>query len=179
MLERTVILQALEALSQHLAARGVRGEICLFGGAAMVLAFQTRQSTKDVDAVFAPAAAVREAAAEIGRELRLPEGWLNDGVKGWLSEAHATTRAELPQFPNLAVTMPLPEYLLAMKCMAARAEAGSRDLEDTIFLLKHLGFAAAEPVLDLLERYYPVQLIPPRSRYFIEAALHELARSHA
>lgn len=157
MLERTTILHALEALSLRLAARGVRGEICLFDGAAMVLAFQTRQSTKDVDA----------------------EGWLNDGVKGWLSVAHPTTRAELPQFPNLAVTMPLPEYLLAMKCMAARAEAGSRDLEDAIFLLKHLGFDAPDPVLDLLERYYPARLIPPRRRYFIEAALHELARSNA
>ena len=33
---------------------------------------------------------------------------------------HETTAAGLPQFAHLRLTMPVPEYLLAMKCMAAR-----------------------------------------------------------
>jgi len=36
------------------------------------------------------------------------------------SSRHETTAGNLPQFPHLRLTMPVPEYLLAMKCMAAR-----------------------------------------------------------
>jgi hypothetical protein len=89
----------------------------------------------------------------------------------------STTQAELPQFPNLSVNMPVPEYLLAMKCMAARAEAESRDFEDVKFLLHRLDFTDPQTVFDLMEHYYPARLIPPRTRYFVEAAFDELKRS--
>lgn len=47
-LTREAILAALLALSDELAKQSVIGEICLFGGAVMVLAFTARISTKDV-----------------------------------------------------------------------------------------------------------------------------------
>jgi hypothetical protein len=98
----------------------VTGELCLFGGTVMVLAFNARLSTKDVDALFQPAQTIRNIARRIGEEQHLPVDWLNDGVKGYISSRHETTSGNLPQFPNLRLTMPVPEYLLAMKCMAAR-----------------------------------------------------------
>jgi Nucleotidyltransferase of unknown function (DUF6036) len=177
MLDRDTILQALSTMSDRLAEKGVRGEICLFGGAAMVLAFQTRQSTKDVDAIFAPTTVLREVAEDVAEQLGLPSGWFNDGVKGWVSQEHATTQAELPQFSNLSVSMPVPEYLLAMKCMAARAEAESRDFEDAKFLLRRLNLTDPQTAFELIEHYYPARLIPPRTRYFVEAAFDELKRS--
>ena len=64
MLSDGEIGQALSELDAALARRGIKGEVCLFGGAVMVLAFQARQSTRDVDAIFAPAAIVREAVVE-------------------------------------------------------------------------------------------------------------------
>ena len=67
-LNQTDILHALEELSFRLGKRGVRGEVCLFGGTVMILAFQSRQSTKDIDAVFAPTSVIRELVAEIGRQ---------------------------------------------------------------------------------------------------------------
>ena len=85
MLSETEIREALTALDGALAQRGVRGEICLFGGAVMVLAFHARQSTKDIDAIFAPTALIREVANELGRERGWEDGWINDGVKGFLS----------------------------------------------------------------------------------------------
>ena len=53
-LDRETIILALRRLSELLRERGVQGEICLFGGTAMVLAFNARERTKDVDAVFHP-----------------------------------------------------------------------------------------------------------------------------
>lgn len=178
MLGETEIRQALAEVDAALARRGIKGEICLFGGAVMVLAFQARQSTRDVDAVFAPAAAVREAAVEVGREHGWAEDWLNDGVKGWVSARQNVRDAGL-NLPHLSVTMPTPEYLLAMKCMAARVEQGSRDFEDAKFLIRHLRLADCEAVLAIVEDYYPPNRLPVKTRYFVEAALEELAAGRA
>jgi hypothetical protein len=132
------IHDALEMLSRRLGERGVKGEVCLFGGAAFILAFQSRQSTKDIDAIFVPTSIVRELVAQIGEESGYAEGWFNDGVKGFISDKHSVTAADLPQFENLTVTMPVPEYLLAMKCMAARVDLDeSKDEQDARFLIKN------------------------------------------
>ena len=80
-LTRERILAALEALSGKLAERNITGEICLFGGTVMVLAFTARLATKDVDAVFQPTQTIRELASILAQQLNLPENWLNDGVK--------------------------------------------------------------------------------------------------
>ena len=174
MLTEEEIRASLAALNQALAARDLRGEICLFGGAVMVLAFRARQSTKDVDAIFGPAAAIRELAAGVGQERGLEEDWLNDGVKGFVSAHPATTSLELG-LSNLSVLMPVPEYLLAMKCMAARSGESARDLEDVKFLLEHLGLDDKEQVLPIIEAYYPAPQLTVKTAYFVEVALEELA----
>ena len=56
------IRELFAALDQELATRSVVGEVGLPGGAVMCLVFQARESTKDVDAVFAPTREIRDAA---------------------------------------------------------------------------------------------------------------------
>ena len=97
-LTRDQILAALEALSDRLGEREIIGEICLFGGTVMVLAFNARLATKDVDAVFQPAQTIRDLAKTIGEQMHLPSNWLNDGVKGYVSARHETTTGNLPSF---------------------------------------------------------------------------------
>lgn len=175
-LDRDAILGALQRLSDDLGARGVTGEICLCGGAVMVLAFSARVSTRDVDAIFHPPQLIRELSARIGDELRLPQDWLNDGVKGFVSARHETATGNLPQFPNLRITMPVPEYLLAMKCMAARVggPGGEQsDIPDIVLLVRRIGLKSPGAVLELVAQYYPAQQIPPRTRYLIEGLFEE------
>ena len=117
---REMVLKALGSLSEGLGEQNVTGEIRLFDDAVMLLAFTARLATKDVDAIFRPAHSIRELAGRIAEDQHLPADWLNDGVKGFVSARHETTAGNLPQFPHLRLTMPVPEYLLAMKCMAAR-----------------------------------------------------------
>lgn len=64
----------------------------------------------DVDAHFAPARAVRTAAARVAAKHDVPEGWLNDAVKGFLS-ADSDYRPYL-MLANLSVLTATPEYLL-------------------------------------------------------------------
>jgi hypothetical protein len=175
-LTREAILRALSALSDALGEEGVTGELCLFGGTVMVLAFNARLATKDLDALFHPTQSIREAAGRIAEEHGLPVDWLNDGVKGYLSSRHETTPGNLPQFPHLRLTMPVPEYLLAMKCMAARLGSSSgepTDIPDIVFLIRHLNLQSPSDVLDLVGHYYPANLIPVKTQYLIEGLFEE------
>ncbi|MFN0067978.1 MAG: hypothetical protein ACKVYV_10115 [Limisphaerales bacterium] len=175
-LTREQILAALGALSDGLGRQGVIGEVCLFGGTVMVLAFTARLSTRDVDALFQPAPLIRELARLIGEQQGLPVDWLNDGVKGFISARHETTAGGLPQFPHLRLTMPVPEYLLAMKCMAARlggAAGEASDVADILFLIRQLRLPSARDVLELVGQYYPANRIPVKTQYLVEGLFEE------
>lgn len=175
-LTRECIVGALSALSDELGKAGVIGEICLFGGTVMVLAFNARLSTKDVDGIFHPTALTRELLRRVGEDRQLPPDWLNDGVKGFVSARHETTTGNLPQFQYLRLTMPVPEYLLAMKCMAARVGgvAGeASDLPDIVFLIRHLHLMNADAVLDIVGQYYPTHQIPVKTKYLVEGLFEE------
>lgn len=142
----------------------------------MLLAYAARQSTRDVDAVFRPTEPIRRAALRVAEDCGLPPGWLNDAVKGFLSERHQVTAGNLPQFSNLRLTMPVPEYLLAMKCLAARigsSEGGVSDVEDIRLLVRELGLRTADSVLAVVAGYYPAERIPVRTQYLVESLFEE------
>lgn len=175
-LNREAILRALGSLSEQLGQKDVTGEICLFGGTAMVLAFSARISTKDVDGIFQPAQLIRDLARQIAVEQGLPDNWLNDGVKGFVSTRHETAVNNFPQFPHLRLTMPVAEYLLAMKCMASRiggTQGEQSDVPDIVFLIRHLGIKSAKAVMDLVAQYYPDNRIPVKAQYLIEGLFEE------
>lgn len=49
LLSRRQLLDALAAMSRRLRGRQVEGEIYLFGGGALVLGFDARDATRDLD----------------------------------------------------------------------------------------------------------------------------------
>lgn len=175
-LSKTQILAALERLNELLHDKGVMGELCIFGGATMVLAFDARESTRDVDAVFVPKTVIYQAAEQVAEEVGLPISWLNDGVKGFVSSEGEVTSDGMPQWENLRILRPTTRYLLAMKCMSARVAdydtAGDR--KDIIHLCKDLNLTTATQVFDIIEGYYPTARIPVRSQYFIEEIIADL-----
>jgi hypothetical protein len=171
-MNRNEIVTYLTRLSELLALHDVVGEIVLFGGAAMVLAHKARLSTKDVDAVFAPKDLIYQAAADVTRECGAAEDWLNDAVKGFLSDKLATQ--PLLDLPNLKVFVATPEYLLAMKCMSMRIGRDETDIRDIRFLMKQLGLQTVESVLSIVEAYYPRNQISPKTRFAIEELCQQL-----
>ena len=176
-LDRDRVLAALARVSDRLAEAGIKGEVCLLGGTAMVLAFRARASTKDVDAIFQPARIVREAARQVAEEMNLPEHWLNDGAKGFVSARHDVVSGDLPQFEHLRLTAPTAEYMLAMKCLAARLAGGAGekgDEEDIRFLVRRLGLGSAAQALDIVTRYYPADRIPARTQYVLDDIFADL-----
>jgi hypothetical protein len=165
-LSKEHILAGLDRLDKLATNAGKKVEISLYGGAAMVLSFDgVRTSTYDVDAVIRSGRDfVRQAAKTIAQENVWDENWLNDAVKGFVSE----TEALRPLYGwadkevGLVVQVAAPEYLLAMKCIAMRLDSDSHDIEDIKTLLKECGLEKADDVLDLVERFYPKTRIPPK-----------------
>jgi len=177
-LTRSQISEAFLELNSHLEAAGAMGEINLFGGTAMMLVFDARDSTRDVDAVFVPKKVIQEAIIKTALKLNLPANWINDGVKVFLSESAIMGLLPFPEFSHLRLLAPSPEYLLAMKCMAARVsdyETGG-DRHDVLFLLKHLGIRDGAEVLKIVEHYYGSQPIHVKTRYFIEEVMEDLKK---
>jgi len=170
---REELEKMLSLLNEQLRKNGVTGEVCIVGGAAMILAFGSRESTRDIDALVMAPAGVRTAVAQLAEAHGLPQNWLNDGAKGFAS-GQPTEIKEILKFSNLRVVTPSAEYILAMKCLAARVGLDEHDKEDTKFLIQRLGLRGAGTVLEIVEKYYPKERIPAKTHYFIQEACDEI-----
>ena len=169
MLHRDDIHRLLAVLNERLAEVDVRGEIYLVGGAVMCLVHEARQSTQDLDAFFRPADVIRTAAERIADEEQCPPDWLNDAVKGYLSQ-----RGDYQPFlelSNLSVMTASPEYLLAMKCLGMRLGPEFHDEADIRYLLRYLNVTDYERAMDIVKRYYPTERIPQKTLYALEEIL--------
>lgn len=156
-LNRTDILDALERLGQLAAEQGLTVELTLLGGAVMVLAYNARLSTHDVDAlILSPRGAesrVRRLAAQVAAERGWPDDWLNDAAKGYLVGVSAG--AVLFSGPGLVARAPSVAQLFAMKLSAWRDDV---DIADARRLLQEL--AASGGQREALWRAVEPYLVP-------------------
>jgi hypothetical protein len=163
------IRRLFELLNEALRDEGIEGELFVVGGAVMCLAYAARPSTQDVDALFRPAREIRTAAARVAVEAGLPPDWLNDGVKGFLSERGQFT--PFLELDHLRVMVAQPEYLLAMKCLAMRIGAEFHDEDDVRYLLRHLDIRSYEQAVTVITRYYPPERFPQKTLYALAELL--------
>lgn len=169
LLSHAQIETLLRALDEELRAASIVGEVYVVGGAALCLALRARPSTRDVDAHFEPARAVREAAARVAMKQDVPDTWLNDAAKGYLSSA-GRYRPFL-ELPNLRVLTAEPEYLLAMKCLAFRIGREFHDEADVRFLLRLLDIEKYKAAVEIIQRYYPLERFPRKTLYALQEIL--------
>jgi predicted nucleotidyltransferase len=66
--------------------------------------------------------------------------------------------------PGIRVMAASPEHVFAMKAFAAR----SRDEDDLRTLADIIGITAIEAALELCERFFPAEPLPPRSQAMLE-----------
>ena len=154
-LTRDVILRALRLLAERLPPGEPPVDLILVGGAAMVLLFGARESTKDVDAFSIDPevrTSVAKAASQVAADLGLPDDWLSDAAKGY---AHGLTPGPvLLDTPTLRVRTTSAAQLLAMKLSAWRDDV---DVEDAKRLLKECR-GRREEIWQQVERH----LVPGR-----------------
>jgi hypothetical protein len=164
--DRNRIIELLTELGRRLSAKGVAGRLYIVGGAAMALEFDTRRSTRDIDAVLHPPTTLADEAASMAAELGLPPGWLSDSASPFIP------LPDLDPVPldveGLQVAVSSPANLLAMKMAAGRPQ----DLTDLVVLFRHLKIRSPEQAVDLAERMYgndSVVLSEPRESLLLLA----------
>ena len=166
----------LEALVDELASAGVRSNIYIVGGAAIVYHVERGSLTADVDALLAPGPSFDAAVRRVAQANRWDETWLNDAVKMW--ESHYTTEDDWQLHisrGDVPVLIAKPPLLLAMKLRAGR---GHRDLYDISLLLEVCGVTSMKAAEAVFDRYCPTEVIAPKAMSllqlrFIESAVEE------
>lgn len=158
------IREAFQLLADKLRQQNIIGHVHVIGGAAMILAYDSRTITRDIDAIYAPDGPVIDAVRQIAKVKGWPSTWLNNQATAYVSR----TRGEgvlVFDHPHLQVMATPAEHLLAMKVRAARSV---RDAADTRLLLQQLNIRTAAAVWGIVERYFPDEAICERSRLFVE-----------
>ena len=168
-------LQALDvALTSHplLAANpGLKANLRIIGGTAMVLRHGSRLGTTDIDAVIWPERGVLDAADSIASREGLGLGWLNDAAKRFLPDRAEFVAYDSPvPLDRLAISLADDETLLAMKCHALR---GDKDSDDIVVLARSLGMKTAEQLRDHTHRMYGRPLIDVDSMAVLEGVVHD------
>lgn len=163
LLDRPALERAFSALAEELSRAGVRADVYVFGGAAMVLAYGQDRATRDVAAVFEPHGAVLTAAQAVAARYSLPRWWLNEQAAVYVGK-NDVGAAPVFDHPNLRVAAASPEHMAAMKARAAR----SQDLDDLRVLIRLLELQSPAEVLDIVARVFPDDPLPERKRLLIE-----------
>lgn len=103
--------------------RGVPAEMILIGGASVLINYQFRNSSYDIDASYESPAIMKEAINAVGDRLGLPNGWVNDDFKKTASYTPKIVQYSeyYKTFSNvLQIRTIRAEYLVAMKLVSGR-----------------------------------------------------------
>jgi len=164
--DRDKIIELLTELGRRLSAKGVAGRLYVVEGAAMALEFDTRRTTRDIDAVLHPPTTVADEAASMATDLGLPLGWLSASAQAFIplpDEDLVSLDVE-----GLQVAFSSSANLLAMKMAAGRPQ----DITDLVVLFRHLKIRNPQQAVSLAERMYgdgSVVLSEPRESLLLLA----------
>ena len=101
-------------------------------------------------------------------------------MKGYLSKIDNDEKFLFASYPSednvgLRVYVPTPEYMLALKCIDIRVSKEAKDVDDVRKIIKHLNFKTPDEVFNLLEKFYPINRLQPKTMYIIEEIVNDIA----
>jgi hypothetical protein len=108
----------------------------------------------------------------VAKQAGLDPHWLNDGVKGFMSDTGEF--APFLELDHLRVLIAQPAYLLAMKCMAMRLGAEFRDQDDVRFLLRLLDIHTYDEAINIITKYYPLNQLPQKTLHILPELLPQV-----
>jgi hypothetical protein len=167
--DRDALLDAFDRIGYAAIEAGIRLQIAVYGGSALMLASNFRFATEDVDIADIGSewpAWLTSVVAAIARDKGWAEDWLNEAVSFHLSPLAQLERDHLAfgTFPRrseavgLTVFIPTARYLLAMKLKSLRIsdfEKGAADMADTAHLLHVVGITEVEQAIAVLAEFFP------------------------
>jgi predicted nucleotidyltransferase len=173
-LSRARITQALRRLGELAREQETTLEVSLYGEAVFTLVYGSRETTKDIDAVVRQNEIAAILAAKVARELALPDDWLNDHVKQFLSEKESKRELSQRDFgEGLRVSVPTAAYLLAMKLRACRPPLPgySGDYGDIRFLVGKMKIQSVEAAEAIHNKFFPHDVLSDAAREVIKSGI--------
>ena len=140
-LDKENIDYVFKVFAQKLNELGYKKKLNVFvvGGGAIVLNFDYRLSTIDIDAEFELDETVKEAIKRVAKDLQLPDDWLNSDFINTPSYSFKIKSVSklVKTYSEIVFLFSLPcEYLIAMKLKSSRPTGG--DLDDIIKMIYEL-----------------------------------------
>jgi len=168
-MDREELLEIFDYLNKQLAENQLVLELTVYGGAIMTLVYDNRPATKDIDCVFSSSNEdLLNNILELTKfTFNLPTKWINEDIKEPLKSLLREDKETFRLYSNLRILKPIPEQLLAMKVLAARAEP-SKDFIDAYILCKDLNIETKEELFNVCSKYIPLNLIGERQMKFIQ-----------
>lgn len=167
LLDREKILRAFDVLAERMGRSGLRADVYVFGGGAIVLGFDERGSTQDIDSAIRSTDDVRRTVVEVAEELGLPRWWLNERATPYLPPVDDPRPVPVLESSHLRVVRASDEHLLAQKVQAAR----DKDLRDVEILVRHMGLRTEREVAEIVEQVYPGKGLTDRQQKFLGQCL--------
>ncbi|MGH7706008.1 MAG: hypothetical protein ACRENY_09095 [Candidatus Dormibacteria bacterium] len=164
-LDRAAIATGFRLLADELGRRHQVGTVYLFGGGAMMTAFDSREATRDLDARLS--GDMQEAILAVATQMGWPRSWLNEQGTVYLPPTDDPHPAAVFDHPHLRVMRVSDRHLLAMKAAAARRQSDLRDLQR---LIERLGLRSAGEVVRVHDEVFPDAALGPRQREVIQEA---------
>lgn len=167
------IIKFLRQLGKELRKMKVDGELILCGGAVMLLGFNSREITKDIDGIYSPSTEIKEITRKIAEKNSLPYDCLNDRVrysKSFLKDLRINSEF-YNRFDNLTVYKATTEQMIAMKLVAFRV-GQSHDLEDLEVLIDRYGEKypiTSKSLFDIIHKHYgDLNILTKSAKKYIE-----------
>ena len=145
----------LKELGKELKKRGhgTPMEIILVGGASILVNYDFRLSSYDIDAYYAKASIMKECINAVGDRFGLPNGWVNDD---FMKTSSFTPKIiEYSKYYKkfsgvLTVRTIKAEYLVAMKLVSGRKY--KKDLSDVAGIIYEQQLAGAPLTYEMIDR---------------------------
>lgn len=179
MLDKETAKKAIARLAELARERHIDLHLIVYGGTVMMLAYNARPGTKDIDAIFRPRGEMIPVIQEVAKEMNLDSNWLNDDVKVWVAENEQGALIEFREMAELShglsVKRPSAKYLLAMKARAGRLPLPGHkgDYDDLVFLLRHTQTNSVDAVDKLVEKFFLGDCLSEKNRAILEVALKD------
>ncbi len=133
--------------------RGISAEMILVGGASVLINYEFRMASYDIDAAYEARTVMKESINAVGDKFGLPNGWVNDNFKQTASYTpNIVYHSEYYRtFSNvLKIRTVRAEYLVAMKLVSGRQY--KKDLSDIAGILYEQGVAGNPLSYDMIDK---------------------------
>lgn len=132
-------------------SHGYQFEFIIVGGASILINYDFRAVTNDIDAYYIHSADIKDSIAKISQKFNISPNWLNDDFKTTKSFSNKLSEFSTyyKTYQNILIVRTIKdEYLIAMKLVSARTY--KNDISDVVGIINSIRKNGNDITLDII-----------------------------